>query len=149
MGKDKSDGLEEFVEVLIQFEIKDPNNIDTLLKRIEGAQGEILHVYPPYLIIARIPEAFINVLKTDPAVHSVDTDEIRADRLEASLANLQLAFLAWNEYLRNKSIEASTQTRPLVNWDAPGRLPPDPPPHMREILRKREEELKKGDSNLP
>lgn len=144
MGKDKFDEQDELIEVLIQLEQQEPNNIEAVIKGIEDARGQILHVYPPYLITARIPEEVIVTLKTNPAVRSVDTEEIRGERLESAPENFRLAFVAWNEYLKQKSAEASTQKRTPLSWDAPGRLPPDPPPHMREILRKREEEENKG-----
>ncbi len=149
MENDKSNQRDELIEVLIQLAQNEPHKIETVLKEIEEAKGQIFHVYSPYLIIARVPNAFIAALKKNSLVNSVDTEAIVGERLESASEIYRLAFLAWNEYLQKKLAETSKQNHTLLTWDAPGRLPPDPPPHLREILRRREEEEKKKDSDLP
>jgi len=148
MGRDKFEEPDELIEVLIELGQKESTNTEAVIKVIEDARGRILHVYPPYLIIALIPTAFISRLKIDPAIHSVDTEKISVERLEAASEIFRLAYAAWNEYLKRKSTKASIDKGTSLSWDAPGRLPPDPPPHMREILRRKEEEQNKNDKDL-
>jgi hypothetical protein len=149
MGKDKVEEPSELIDILIQLHQKESNNIEAVIKGIEDSGGRILHVYPPYLIIARIPNESTATLKVNPDVHSVDIEEISGERIETASEVFRLAFIAWNEYLHKRSIKAPGQNQTSLSWDAPGRLPPDPPPYLREILRKREQDEGKGNSDLP
>ncbi len=143
MGDDTFDETASQVDVLIQVAQADPGSMENIIQFVQNIQGRVLHVYPPYLIMARITKTSIDTIRKDPAVYSVDTEEIRGERLETDSEILKVAFAAWNEYLLNQSTRAASQGSAFQSWDAPGRLPPDPPPHEREILRRREEEAKK------
>jgi hypothetical protein len=144
MGRNKVDEPGELIDVFIHLEQERSINPEAIIKRIEEGQGRILHVLLPYLIIAQIPDSIISTLKTDPAVHSIDTEAISEERLDAASENNKYAYATWNDYLERKTSETSLKKDAYLSWDAPGRLPPDPPPHMREILRKKEEEQKKS-----
>jgi hypothetical protein len=73
----------------------------------------------------------------------VDAQEIAEDRLETAPETARAVMAAWNQHLARQ--QAPQQPTPAdLSWDAPGRLPPDPPPHIQEMLRRREREMLSG-----
>jgi len=59
MEKEKSDEPGELIDVFIQLQQTLSSHIEAIIKQIEDGAGRILHVYPPYLMIARIPKESI------------------------------------------------------------------------------------------
>lgn len=134
-----------WIDVLIQPRQEQQDSVEAIIKDVEGAQGRILHVYSPFLIVARIPQAAAAALARHPAVWTVDSGAISAERLAAAPVEARLALAAWNEQLQKRS-EAAPGPRSMLAWDAPGRQPPDPPAHLRKALRGHEEKaLREGE----
>jgi hypothetical protein len=146
MASGEYDGTGDLMDVFFQIRQETHNSIDIVISVIEGARGIILHVFPPNFIIARIPQTAIKRLEKLPQVHSIDHDEISDERMERASEVFRLAFSAWNEYVRKKSPKFSWPKQTLTSWNTSGRQPPDPPAHLRDELRRREEkERKKND----
>jgi hypothetical protein len=127
-------------QALIWLQPEVAEALSQAIRAIEEMEGRVLLSFPPYAIVASIPSDRIDQLCSATGIQSVDTDEIAEQRLEAASDVERMAMVAWNEHLaRQRSPKVTPRD---LSWDAPGRLPPDPPPHIREMLRRREKEMR-------
>jgi hypothetical protein len=137
---------EDRQEAFIQLDAKGLEELERAIKVIEGVGGRVLHTFPPSVIMASIPSERISDIRGKAGIESVDTDEISEDQLKRASDEIRLAAAAWNDHLKTKRFAPPLDNPALgLAWDAPGRLPPDPPPHIREMLRRREREIKSGE----
>lgn len=104
------------------------------------------HAFPPRCVIAELDPAALDRIRRGPDVRVV-LDAIPESELGALPEELRLVAAAWNEHFRSKG-QVEGRGRGL-SWDAPGFLPPDPPPEIREYLRLREAELAREESPEP
>jgi len=126
-------------DVLILLEPEGMEAIDRIIEAIEEMRGRVLLTYAPHAIVASVPDEAIDNLRDKPRIRSVDTEEIADDRVRGEPEAVRVAVAAWNEHLAR---QRRPREEPVgLSWDAPGRLPPDPPRHIREMLRRREREL--------
>jgi len=118
--------------------------MESVVQAIEVISGRVLLSFPPHAVVALLPAERIDELRANPAARLVSTEEIALEGLEAASSAARMAVAAWNEHVvrRNRPPERLFEG---LAWDAPGRLAPDPPPHVREMLRRREQEMQ-GDS---
>jgi len=130
-------------EMLILIQPGAKGGVDRAIHAIEKMGGRVLLGFPPYAVVALLLGERIDELRRRRGIESVDTEEIPADRLQEATAAARMAMEAWNEYLARQLRPPQAEPRDLP-WDAPGRLPPDPPPLIQEKLRRREQELREG-----
>lgn len=131
-------------QVLIQLRPEAAEGLGQTIRAIEDMNGRVLLSFPPNAIVASLASSGIEKLRGEPGVLSVDAQVITEARLEAASETAQVAMAAWNQHLAGQQ----TPQRPTsidLSWDAPGRLPPDPPPEIQEMLRRRERDMLGGD----
>ena len=118
--------------------------IQSIVEAIEMMDGRVLLSVPPCAVVALLPTERLDELRDNPAIQLVATEEIAEDRLGAASGTTRMAVAAWNEHLarRHKRPESSSEG---LSWDAPQHLAPDPPSHIQEMLRRREQELQGDD----
>ncbi len=119
--------------------------IQSVVQTVETMAGRVLLSFPPYAAVALLPPERIDELRTNPAVQLVSTEEIAGDTLTSVSGATRMAVDAWNEHLARRH-GPSERLFEGLSWDAPGRLAPDPPAHIQEMLRRREQELQ-GDAS--
>jgi hypothetical protein len=127
-------------DALIQLQAEGMQDVDRVIETIEEIGGRVLLSYPPHAIVASLPDEKINELRGKPGIRAVDTEEISGDRVNAAPQTMRVAMAAWNEHLAGQRAPREQPSLGL-SWDAPGRLPPDPPPDIREMLRRRERDM--------
>lgn len=110
---------------------------DPALAAIEAAGGRILLSFRPQAVVAVLDATTIGGLRQLPGIFLVETDAIAGDEAEAFPAQLGSIVMLWNERLARRTGMAPRAGEGLA-WDAPGHLPPDPPPEIRDWLRRRE-----------
>ncbi len=142
MPKDKSGRGAQ--QVFIQLRPEATEGLELTIRAIEEMNGRVLLSLPPNAIVASLASAGIEKLRGEPNVLSVDAQEIADDRLLTAPSADRAAMLAWNEHLARQQ-ERSKPASSDLSWDAPGRQPPDPPRHIQEMLRRREQEMLDGD----
>ena len=131
-------------EAFILLKANTMQEFELAIKAIEGQRGHVLHSYPPSVIIASLQPGTAGNLLDRAFIETVDMTEISDERLEKATDEIRMAILTWNEHLRSKKGNTSGgDTSKGLSWDAPGRLPPDPPPHIQERLRRREREMQR------
>jgi len=131
-------------QVFIQLRPEAAEGLERTIRAIEEMNGRVLLSFPPNAIVASLGSAGIDQLRSEPGVLSVDAQEIADDRLLAAPAAERAAMTAWNEHLARQQGRSKPPSSDL-SWDAPGRQPPDPPRHIQEMLRRREQEMLDGD----
>jgi len=114
--------------------------IQSVVSGVETMAGRILLSFPPSAVVALLSTERIDELRANPAVQLVSTEEITGDTLASVSGATRMAVDAWNEHL-TRHREPPKQLFEGLSWDAPGRLAPDPPAHIQEMLRRREQEL--------
>jgi hypothetical protein len=119
--------------------------IESFVQVVEGMGGRVLLSFPPYAVVALLPAERIDELRTDPAIQLVSTEEISADMSVGLSSTSRMAADAWNEHLARQHDGPPKQLFEGLSWDAPGRLAPDPPAHIQEMLRRRERESQGDD----
>jgi len=130
-------------QVLIQLRPEAAEGLGQTIRAIEDMNGRVLLSFPPNAIVASLASSGIEKLRGEPGIQSVDAQEIAEARLEAAPETARVAMTAWNQHLaRQQAPQKPTSTD--LSWDAPGRLPPDPPPDIQEMLRRRERDMLGG-----
>lgn len=131
-----------FLEVFIRFHGADIDAMERALMVLQEAGGRAVHVFPPGACIARIPEHALDTIRRAELIEYAEAGEIGSDKTAQETENVAWAIAAWNERLRFKADPARRdQGLDPIPWDHPDRLPPDPPHHIRERLRKREDDM--------
>lgn len=104
-------------EILV---IADP---DTLAGPVVLASGTVLHTVSDRIVTVRLyPDASLDDVHSEPAVRWAGTDP--PDTVLADLDPAERLFVdAW---LRRRT-EKPARPGEGLDWDTPGRLPPDPP----------------------
>ena len=110
---------------------------DPMLAATEAAGGRILFSIKPQAAVAALDTAAIETLRERPGVFLVETEAIAGDEAEAFPVELRPVVALWNEHVAQRARQAARAGEGL-SWDAPGHLPPDPPPEIQERLRRRE-----------
>jgi len=128
--------------ILLSAEAAD---VQTIVRTVEDLDGRVLLSFPPCAVVALLPPERIDALRTNPAIQLVSTEEIAVETMAAVPEATRMAVAAWNEHLarRNERAESSFEG---MSWDAPHHLAPDPPRHIQEMLRRREQKLRGDDS---
>ena len=114
--------------------------IQAVVQTVETMAGRVLLSFPPYAVVALLPTERIDELRANPAVQLASTEEIAGDTLASVSGATRMAVDAWNEHL-TRGHRPPKQPFDGLSWDAPGRLAPDPPAYIQEMLRRREQEL--------
>jgi hypothetical protein len=123
-------------EMLLQLEETSGPRLEHIVQAVERAGGRVLQAWPPHALIVEATEALTAELKRIVGVVALHTGEVPAAAMEEAAEPFQLAATAWN----NRRQRPSKRGSEGLSWDAPNHLPPDPPPHIRERLRRREQE---------
>lgn len=100
--------------------------------------------HPPDTVVALLPEARIDEIRAHPALRLAKAGEIAADEAAGLSDAARAAVEMWNERLARPARPREPSTENL-SWDAAGRLPPDPPAHLRAMLRRHEAERRDED----
>jgi hypothetical protein len=133
---------EEMKEVFIHFLENAGDQVEQVIQIITGIHGHVTHVYPPHVIIALIPQHAFKSLTEHAGIASVYDGLISEERLQQVAPDIQQVMLNWNDHLKGQQhIGEQAKTTPPLSWDAPGYLPPDPPTHVQEQLRRHQQEL--------
>jgi len=122
----------------------DAEGIQAIVRVVEAMAGRVLLSFPPCVVVALLPAERLDELRTNPATQLVTTEAIAADRLEAASGATRVALATWNEHL-GRRLKPPASSFEGLSWDAPHHLAPDPPPHIQEMLRRREQELRGDD----
>jgi hypothetical protein len=131
--------VEPMQDALIRLAATNQADAERAIREIEAAGGRVLHSFPPRIIMASVPSDRIGEIREMAGVQSADTDEIGDERLVKMSGVIRSAAMVWNDHLKRKRSAPEKPDPSLgLSWDAPSRLPPDPPPDVMEKLRRRE-----------
>lgn len=119
---------------------------DRLTEDIEKMDGIVKHAYPPRVMIAEVPALFIERLKLDVRIQFLTDAEIPDGSFPMREEELQGYSRLWNDFLSNRKTSVR-KDRENIPWDAPGFLPPDPPPGIREMVQEWEKKMNESDGN--
>ncbi len=125
-------------EVLIRLQGSQMQDTETAIKAIEHAGGRILFVFPPRALIAAIPSEKKSNLLGQAGIQSIETEPVDVETMADAGDAEKAAVHAWNAHLRARDSSGTRRPSAGLSWDAPGHLPPDPPPDVQEMLRRRE-----------
>jgi hypothetical protein len=128
------------INALILVEPEGIESIERSLKLIEKLGGKMVLSFPPLAVIASLPEKKINDLRGSHGIKSLHTQPIPEQTLLQGTPDVRTIGAAWNSYLQGSSTVRNASSKGL-SWDAEGRLPPDPPRDIRELLSRREKEM--------
>ena len=121
---------------------------ESLLNEIETLNGKIRHAFPPKVIFASVPGRNVNKLRMSGNVAFLSTDLIDEPPALLSADETRDIVSIWNKLIsvsREPGIKVPADND--LSWDAPGYLPPDPPPHIRKMMDKWEEDSDKQEDN--
>ena len=121
---------------------------EKVIHDIEMMEGQTRQAFPPRVIFASIPAGKIEELRASSEVAFITTEEIGISPPLLSADEFPEFVSVWNQYIKsNRYDEREDQPDKDLSWDAPGHLPPDPPPHLREIMKKWEDDMNKSADN--
>jgi hypothetical protein len=134
----------EVLEVLILLAPNDEGAAAAAPQAVEDAGGRVLLSYGPHAVVAVLDADTIGELRRASFVLAVETGAVPDDRARNLPPELRDAAAVWNQHVAARG-QRKTPTGNGLAWDAPGFLPPDPPPEIRELLRRREEDASSRD----
>ena len=104
------------------------SGMERAIGAVEKAGGQVLHAYPPAVLVARVPADRIAKLVGSGGIVAATTEPFVAGAPEAAERTLGFAMAAWNNHF-NLDRRMMMMEGPELEkaWDAPQRLPPDPP----------------------
>jgi hypothetical protein len=135
---------EQLIDALIIAKRGNARLFDSLLSEIETLEGKIKHAFPPEVIIASLPSENIEKLRKTDFVGYLTTDIIDELPSPYTADDFPDIKTIWNKQVRiSREPEARGPADEDLSWDAPGHLPPDPPPHIRKMMDKWEADSNK------
>jgi hypothetical protein len=108
--------------------------------------GRVVAGFLPHALIVQVTEEVVEDLRHTLGAATVYTEAVPATAVEAAAEPLRSVLAAWNQRRSLPGARPEPPSRGLA-WDAPGFLPPDPPPEIRERLRRREQQLGEVDDS--
>jgi hypothetical protein len=124
------------------------HSFEELSYEIEIMDGMIKHAFPPKIIFASIPSGKIEELQRSSVVEFMTTDLIEQVPSSMSSDEFRDIISLWNKQVRTS--RETKQTHPAdedLSWDAPGYLPPDPPPDIRKMMNGWEKKMEDDNHN--
>ena len=125
----------------IRIRVESMDDFERIISKIERQGGRVLHAFPLQAIIAALDENQRAGLRDDREVLFVETNPVPSHIIVQEPEESRPALEAWNAFAEKKRKTGITARRGFT-WDAPGFLPPDPPRHIRELLKRREKEIR-------
>ncbi len=113
--------------------------MEAVLAALKELGARTRHAYPGAALVVDIPDEQLGAASQIDGVRTMCTKALSADEVSAETPEDQAIIKAWNRILLS-SEKRQGEFEPVESWDAPGRLPPDPPREIRERLRRREAE---------
>ncbi len=131
--------VEPPVEVLLEFREQDREGFESTLEAVAALGSRILHSYPPWLAVVAIAADRLEALRDCAGVRRVYPGQADQAALEALPDEMKWAVQAWNLHVSRSGKAGTPPARPAegLAWDAPGHLPPDPPPAIQAELKRR------------
>ena len=108
--------------------------------------GRIVAGFLPRALIVQVTEEAVDELRRSLGAATVYTEAVPATAVESTAEPVRSVLTAWNQRRGLSGVRPEPRGRGLA-WDAPGFLPPDPPPEIRELLRRREQQHKEADDS--
>jgi len=125
------------VEALILLAQEGAQRPEEAEAAITAVGGRIVAGFLPQALIVQVKEGVVDDLRRLLGAGTVYTEAIPATAVEAAAEPVRSVLTAWNQRRSPSGVRPEPRGRDLP-WDAPGFLPPDPPPEIRELLRQRE-----------
>ena len=113
---------------------------------VAAVGGRIVAGFLPHALIVQVTEEAVDGLRQSLGAATVYTETVPATAVESAAEPLRSVLTAWNQRRGVSGVRPEPRGRGLP-WDAPGFLPPDPPPEIRELLRRREQQYKEADAS--
>jgi hypothetical protein len=134
------------VEALILLAQEGAQRPEEVMAATAAVGGRIVAGFLPQALIVQVKEGVVDDLRRLLGAGTVYTEAIPATAVEAAAEPVRSVLTAWNQRRSQSGARPEPRGRDLP-WDAPGFLPPDPPPEIRELLRQREQQHDKADGS--
>ena len=128
------------IEALILLESGGVQRLADVEAATAALGGRIVAGYLPHALMVRVTDEALDELRRSLGGATVYTEAVPATVVEHAAEPLRSVLTAWNARRSQAGVRPEPRGRGLA-WDAPGFLPPDPPPEIRELLRRREQQL--------
>jgi len=137
----------EALILLAQEGAQRPEEVEAAATEAVGAVGgRIVAGFLPHALIVQVTEEAVGDLRQSLGAATLYTEAVPATAVEAAAEPLRTVLTAWNQRRSQSGVRPEPLGRGLA-WDAPGFLPPDPPPEIRELLRRREQQHSEADDS--
>ena len=136
----------EAVILLAPGDAQSPKEVEAVTAAVAGRGGRIVAGFLPHALMVQVTEEAVDDLRQSLGAATIYTEAVPATAVEAAAEPLRSVLTAWNQRRSLSGDRPEPRGRGLA-WDAPGFLPPDPPPEIRELLRRREQQHDKADDS--
>jgi hypothetical protein len=134
------------VEALVLLAREGAQRPDEAEAATTAVGGRIVAGFLPHALIVQVTEEAVDSLRHTLGATTVYTEAVPATVVEDAAEPLRSVLAAWNQRRSQSGVRPEPRGRDLP-WDAPGFLPPDPPPEIRELLRRREQHHNEADDS--
>lgn len=113
------------------------------IREVENDNGLIRHAFPPKILFAMVSENKVRLLAGNSLVEFITTEEVDDSTAVLFPAKIQDIITVWNSQINEIRKVLKSKTDADLSWDAPGHLPPDPPPKLRKMMKDWEKDMGK------
>jgi hypothetical protein len=139
---------DKFCDVFIAVKEASLPLFETVTETIEMRGGRIRHAFPPRIVIASIPIETIMVFSEMPEVDFLTADRIVTVPDVRVIKEFTEIISVWNNFLETaKGFPGDGGGGETLSWDAQGRLPPDPPAHLRKVIEQWQKKKDEADDS--
>lgn len=138
--------LELEVEALILLAEGRMQRLEEVETAAAAGGGRIVAGFLPHALLVRVTKNALDDLRRTLGVATVYTEAVPAAVVECAAEPVRSVLTAWNQRHALSGVRPEPRGRELP-WDAPGFLPPDAPPKIRERQRRRTQHHKKADDS--
>lgn len=126
------------IDALILWSQGSTSRLEAVEAAIAAAGGQIVAGFWPHALMIQVAEGVVDNLRQALGAVTIYTEVVPAATVEAAAEPVRSVLTVWNQRRSQSGVRPEPRGRDLP-WDAPGYLPPDPPPEVRKRLRRRKQ----------
>ena len=125
------------IEGLIVWSQDSTARLEEVERAIAAVGGQIVIGFWPHALLIQVAEGAVDNLRQVLGAVTIYTTAVPAATVAGAAELVQSVLTLWNQRRSPPGVQPAPRGRDLP-WDAPGYLPPDPPPEIRKQLQRKQ-----------
>lgn len=125
------------IEALVLWSPGSTARLEEVERAIAAVGGQIVAGFWPHALLIQVAEGVVGNLQQALGAVTIYTEAVPAATVAGAAEPMQSVLTLWNQRRSPPGVQSEPRGRDLP-WDAPGYLPPDPPPEIRKRLGRKQ-----------